>query len=240
MKKIRFSLLISALLSMSNILPLCIPADANAVSFSTPKGNEGAPRQETTGGASRNGVGCISEGMPSGVFTALLPNNNMGLTVSPRPTFFIYVTKTTAKQASFSLQDAAGNLIYRTKMSLPQSGGAVEITLPQTVKGLEIGANYKWVVEMHCLADIDPDNPLVEGWVRRTEINPNLANKLAAANTLLERAVAYSQEGIWYEALGNLIQARKSQPLDRTLARNWQEFLYSVGLEEIANQAFFD
>jgi Domain of Unknown Function (DUF928) len=238
MKNIRFSLLTTALLL--NSWSMCIPDAANAVSFSTPKGNPGAPRQETTGGASRNGVACMSQGIPSGVFTALLPNNNMGLTVSPRPTFFVYVTKTTAKQASFSLQDAGGNLVYRTKIYLPQSGGTLEISLPETVKPLEIGTSYKWVVEIHCLADMDPDNPLVEGWVRRTEINPTLANKLAAAKTPLELAVAYSQEGIWYEALANLVQARKSQPDDTTLARNWEEFLNSVGLEEIAAQAVLD
>jgi Domain of Unknown Function (DUF928) len=231
MKKMRFSLLAATLLVNSWSMYFSPPAAA--VSFSTPKGSQGAPRQPTTGGATRSGSSCL---VSQGGVTPLLPNTNLGLTVAERPTFFVYVPQTTAKEASFSLQDESQNLIYRTKVALPSTGGVVSISLPKTATALEVGKDYKWVVEIHCLADLDPDNPLVNGWVRRTQVNPALADKLKQAKTSVERAEVYSEAGIWYEAIASMADARRSQPQDSRLAQSWEQLLTSVGLEAIATQ----
>lgn len=233
MKNQRFSLLTIALLLTS--WSVSVSFGASAVTFSTPKGSSGTPRQETTGGATRNNGACLSSAIASKeTVTALIPHSRLGLTVSERPTFFVYVPKTTAKEATFSLQDAERNLIYRTKVALRETGGVIRITVPETVKALQLDNDYRWVVEIHCLADLDPDNPFAEGWVRRTSIDANLAGKLETAKTPLERAIAYSQEGIWYEALVNMADAVRSQPQDSTLIQSWEELLTSVGLQAIA------
>jgi hypothetical protein len=233
MKNQRFSMLTTTLLLTSWSVSVCL--GASAVTFSTPKGISGAPRQETTSGATRNNGACLSNAIASkDTVTPLIPNSRLGLTVSERPTFFVYVPKTTAKEATFTLQDADRNLIYRTKVALSETGGVIRITVPETVKALEIDNDYRWVVEIHCIADLDPDNPFAEGWVRRTSVNANLAGKLETAKTSLERAIAYSQEGIWYEALANMADAVRSQPQDSTLIKSWEELLTSVGLQAIA------
>jgi Domain of Unknown Function (DUF928) len=235
MKNQRFSLLTIAWLLTSWSASVALPA--SAVTFSIPKGASGAPRQETTAGATRNNGACLSHAIASkDTVTPLVPNTRLGLTVSDRPTFFVYVPQTTAKEATFSLQDGERNLVYRTKVALKETGGVIPITLPETVKALQIDNDYRWVVEIHCISDLDPDNPFVEGWVRRTSVNANLAGKLETAKTPLERAIAYSQEGIWYDALGNMADAVRSQPQDSTLIKSWEEFLTSVGLQAIANR----
>lgn len=233
MKKQRISLLTSTLLVTTWSVSVSLPL--GAVTFSTPKGSSGTPRQETTAGATRNNGACLSGAIASNdAVTPLVPSTRLGLTVSQRPSFFVYMPKTTAKEATFSLQDANQNLVYRTKVPLQENGGVIRITLPATVQALKMDSDYRWVMEVHCIADLDPDNPIVEGWVRRTSVNANLAAKLNTAKTSLERASAYSQEGIWYDALGIMAEAVRSQPQNSTIVKSWEEFLTSAGLQAIA------
>lgn len=209
---------------------------ASAVTFSTPKGVAGTPRTQTSGGASRNGGQCLSpSGTVSSEAMALLPPTTQALTVSGRPTFFVYVPPTTAKEASFSLQDEYGELHYQTKVALPENGGALSIPLPETASTLVEGKTYQWFFEIHCAAQFDPDNPIIEGSVSRTPMAPGLESELAASHTALERVQLYAEAGIWYDTLGTLAQARQERPQDSALAQSWQELLNSVGLHEIAN-----
>ncbi|WP_026098298.1 DUF928 domain-containing protein [Kamptonema formosum] len=217
---------------------LLATAQADAVTFSAPQGTKGTPQQETTGGATRTGSQCEARTGASSEqgATALIPSSSVGLTVGERPTFFVFVPAMTAKEASFSLQDESENLLYQTKVPLPSGGGVVGVALPATAPALQVGKNYKWMLEVHCYAEFDPDNPLVEGLVRRTQINPALERKLEKATTNLERSAAYGEEGIWYEAVSALAAARQQQPQDSNLESNWEELLTSAGLKAIATQ----
>lgn len=212
-------------------------APASAVTFSTPDGVSGTPRTQTSGGASRSSGQCLSQvrTATSGA-TALLPPATEALTVSNRPTFFVYVPPTTAEEASFSLQDERGELAYQTKVTLPKNGGTISIPLPETASTLQIGKTYKWFFEIHCMAQFDPDNPIVEGSVSRTSIDRALEGQLASSQNAVDKAQLYSEAGIWYDTIGTLAQARQAQPQDPALARNWHELLTSVGLEEVADR----
>lgn len=167
---------------------------------------------------------------------ALLPPTTEALTVSERPTFFVYVPPTTAEEASFSLQDDRGELAYQTKVALPKNGGTIGISLPETASTLQVGKTYKWFFEIHCTAQFDPDNPIVEGSVSRTEIDPALEGRLASSQTAVDRSQLYGEAGIWYDTIGTLAKARQAQPQDRSLAQNWYELLESVGLDEVADR----
>src|SRR5512136_685072 len=134
---------------------LLAPALADGVTFSAPEGTQGSPQQETTGGATRTGSQCAASagGSSEQGATALIPSSSVGLTVGERPTFFAFVPATTAKEASFSLQDESENLLYRTKVPLPSGGGVVGVALPETAPALQVGKNYKWMLEVHCYAE---------------------------------------------------------------------------------------
>lgn len=212
-------------------------APASAVTFSTPDGVSGTPRTQTSGGASRSSGQCSSPAQTATAGAmALLPPTTEALTVSERPTFFVYVPPTTAEEASFSLQDDRGELAYQTKVALPKNGGTISISLPETASTLQVGKTYKWFFEIHCMAQFDPDNPIVEGSVSRTSIDPALEGRLASSQTALDRAQLYGEAGIWYDTIGTLAQARQAQPQDRSLAQNWYELLESVGLDEVADR----
>jgi hypothetical protein len=210
---------------------------ASAVTFSTPRGVAGTPRTQTSGGASRHGGQCLSQSrtVSTGAM-ALLPPTTQALTVSERPTFFVYVPPTTAQEASFSLQDDRGELHYQTKVALPENGGAISISLPETASTLQVGKTYKWFFEIHCAAKFDPDNPIIEGSVSRTSIDPALESQLATSPTALAKAQLYGEAGIWYDTIATLAGARQARPQDPVLAQNWQELLNSVGLDEIADR----
>lgn len=215
-------------------------APVGAVTFSTPKGVSGTPRTQTSGGASRQGGQCFSQTQrASAGAMALVPPTTQALTVSDRPTFFVYVPPTTAQEASFSLQDDRGELYYQTKVSLPENG-AIGIPLPETASTLQVGKTYKWFFEIHCAAAFDPDNPIIEGSVSRTSIDPALASQLSTSPTALDRAQLYGEAGIWYETIGTLAQARQAQPRDRVLTQNWQELLNSVGLDEVSDRPLIE
>jgi len=236
--RIPWSAITASLLLTGSLLTI---SPASAVTFLPPEGVGSAPTGETTGGATRNGGQCDARAMDTHdksqeVARPLLPKSFPVLTVKERPTFFAYVPKTGAKEASFTLLDVSGNLIYRTKVALPVQGGMMSISLPKTISALEVGQNYKWFLEIHCLPNIDPDNPVVDGWVSRTQVNSSLARELAAAKTPSDRAAAYARAGVWYEAVSNLVEARRLNPQDLTLVQGWEELLNSVGLGDIASQ----
>jgi len=237
-KNTRWSLTISTLLLSGWSLLTLNPVAA--VTFAAPEEVNGAPSTETTGGATRNGGGCSAASSSQKAARALLPEGYPGLTIDERPTFFLYVPPTQAKEGNFSLQDPEQNQIYSTKLSLPATGGVISISLPSTVSALEMGKNYMWFVEINCFGEYDPDNPTIIGGVHRTQVNPTLARALEATSTYHERAEVYARSGIWYDSLSNLAAALKSQPEDATLVSSWEELLTSVGLAAYAGQPLAD
>lgn len=145
---------------------LSVPAWA--VTFSTPDGVSGTPQTETTGGATRDGGQClVGSDIPSEDAIARLPkNNNLLLNEGKEPTFVVYVPESTAREASFTLQDESQNMIYQTKVPLPEAGGVISISLEKSPSELEIGKDYKWLLEIHCTQEFSPENPIYGGWVR--------------------------------------------------------------------------
>lgn len=223
-----------AAISIGSAACLSAPA-ALAVTFSTPDGVAGAPRSQTGGGASRTSGQCLA-GTTDTAVQALMPNFQRVLTVSARPTFFVSVPPTTAKTASFSLQDSNSELHYRTEVELPADGGIVQIPLPENADELAVGQDYTWYFEVHCVSGFDPNNPTIDGTIYRTPLEAEIGDRLEMANTAIERAEIYGEYGIWYDALASLAAARQSQPTDSTATSNWSELLSSVGLEQVAEQ----
>lgn len=211
-----------------------------AATFVAPEEVSGVPSTETTGGATRSGGACSPGSSSQKAARALLPDGYPGLTIDERPAFFVYVPPTKAKEGNFSLQDPEQNEIYSTTLSLPATGGVISIQLPSTVSALEMGKNYTWFVEINCFGEYDPDNPVLQGGVHRTQVNPSLASKLSTASTDHERAEVYAQAGIWYDSLTNLAAALKSQPEDASLVKSWEELLTSVGLAAYAGHPLAD
>lgn len=240
-----FSLAFSLDLFAIAILPLqafaSLPRDTEyqVAQYKPPQGL-GAPNI-TAGGGSRS----ICEEEPQhkeDFLTALIPklskDNNWALTLESNPDFFVYVPKTIARTAEFTIRDQDDATdIYRTKINISGEAGIININLPQNVAQLEVGKNYRWYFSLKC----DPQNrrkdAYVQGWITRIEpnsLNATLASQLQKA-TLRDRYKLYAENGIWYEALASLIELRREEPNDTTLTNEWKKFLESAGLSELAN-----
>ena len=187
----------------------------------------------TVGGATRGG--CPDKGRP---LTSLIPQkDNVGLTVSDRPTFWVYVPYEPKEVlfGEFSLQDEKDNEVYRTRFELSGAPGVVSVRVPSTKAALETGKVYNWYFKISCPsqeAAEEPDTAFVRGWVERVE-RPDVESQLKATTTPVERIAIYAKEGIWYEALTELAQARLTNSQDTELTNAWADILQSAGLEKL-------
>ncbi len=179
------------------------------------------------------GGGTRSDSLPE--LTAVLPTTQQGHTISARPTFFVYLPPTASNQVFFSLQDEQGNAHYQTMLEISGAGGIVSVTLPEDAPPLELGKNYLWFfAPIEPQGILRPDNYGVVGWVKRVE--PLTLNQGDAALSPIDRATSYAKAGIWYDTLDILVSAKRLQPQDATLTKEWKELLEQVGLEAISTQ----
>ncbi len=203
-------------------------------SFITPP-EPGAP-SNTVGGASR-GDRCSQDRQDLAPYlTPLLPASQKNLTLEQRPIFLVYLPKTAARKAFFSLKDSQGNDYYQTFLDLSEKSGIVQIPLPEDAPILEINKDYKWSFVILCDRNLRPDSPLVEGNVRRIalEDNSQLKSDLQKSTTEIEKAKVYANAGIWYETLAILAQLKQSNPENEALDRAWIDLLKSVGLDHFS------
>lgn len=228
----RYALIASALLLEFSVIAGGL-SPAQALTFKPP-GNL-APKR-SIGGASRSGGKCFSKATKtSALVTPLIPTTNNGLTMAERPTLFVYVPQTSAKEVFFSIKGEDSNYHYQTTFRLPKNPGVIGFKLPSSARALQIGKNYKWSFVMVCDRSLEPDDPGVTGWIRRVKPSSGLVNQ-RQSQTEVELASLLASAGIWYDTLSTLAQLRRSQPQNPTVTANWQELLKSVGLDAIANE----
>lgn len=200
-----------------------------------PPSTEGKPRGRRSGGASRDGCPAVDRQL-----TALVPENNLGLTIAKSPTFWFFVPQlpTTARSGEFVLQDEAHNDLYRTPFKLPEKPGIVSIRLPSNPQSsLKIDKMYRWHFRIYCQPQTTSEYYWVEGWVKQVALNPTLESQLEAAKP--QEYIIYAENGLWYEALTRLAELRLKDPQNTTLNENWTKLLKSVGLEEFAKAPLF-
>ncbi len=196
-----------------------------------PTGGTGAPERTASGGRRGRQVSRDSCINPGGIpATALVPQNNLGTTVSERPTLFFYVPQSKTKMAEFVLMDNEHNEIFQTKIALPGKSGVMKLDMPSTVK-LEENKTYWWEFSIICNIQDRLDEPFIQGTLQRTPLSPELKTKLKAAKPL-QQAELLAQAKIWQESLAIAAELRGTNP------KAWEELLKSVGLGAIASQPF--
>ncbi len=197
--------------------------------------DQGAPSGRRRGAASR----CHGCNLP---LTALVPGDQerapLTLTVDDHPTFWFYVPQvlTSELTGEFVLQDTADNNIYRTTVTTSGvSEDVVGITLPQKMKPLETGKQYRWTFWIHSDPKASSGYVAVDGLVQRVVPNPQLLNQLKQA-TPQQRPALYAANGIWCDALTTLAELRRQNPQDATLTAEFVSLLHSVGLDDVATE----
>lgn len=199
-----------------------LAGEAAKSSFDPPPRRD-APRSGTAGGGSR-------PAMKTGALTALSPGRQVGLSHSQRPTFFVYLPKTTAQTTEFSLFDAEMKGIYQVTIPIENKVGLIGITLPKTAPALVKNQPYHWSLALAYNPNDRTEDWVVGGWVEYKELSKKLSLQLATA-TPIQQITYYAKHGFWYDAIAKTIELHSSQPNNLSLTQTWTKLLTSVGLE---------
>lgn len=165
----------------------------------------------------------------------LVPNTNYGLTLAERPTFWVYLPKTSAKQVVLSLKEDGNRHYSQTFLPITGEPGVIGIKPSDNSPALQVGKNYQWALVLVCGERPGPNDPAIASWVRRVAPSQLQSHQLNQ-KTVLEQANWYGKQGIWYDAVTALAQARRSQPNNNAIAGVWANFLKSTGLAAIATE----
>lgn len=166
--------------------------------------------------------------------TALIPVNEVGLTVAEYPTLLFYVPQTLT-QAEFVLLEENDDIFYKRNFTVTGPPGIISLSLPTEESPLEVGKNYHWYFSIIQNPQDRSKDLVVEGWIKRVEPSPMLVSELEQAAPQTRPAI-YAASGIWHETLTSLADLRRSRCKDLTLAADWTELLKSVELDEIAQE----
>jgi hypothetical protein len=201
----------------------------------TPPDRGTPPTNDGTG--SRGGCPYKKELPP---MTNLTGSKNLELTLNAHPTFWVYVPYSQHEVVSgeFSLQEG-DNEVYSTHFQLPTTPGIVSISLPPTLKPLEVGKTYNWYFNINCSPTKLSEPPdTVMGQVQRVTRSGQFDSEFKTAKTPLERIAIYAKHHAWYDTLTELAQLRLNEPQDSTLKQVWVELLSdrNVGLAQVAQE----
>ena len=191
----------------------------------------------TMSGGPRRFVPGKCENFPEASFTALMPENKIARTVSDYPTFFFYLPQPNAELAEFILEDENGNLIYAQALTIKDLSGVIGVSIPANtnVPPLEVGKNYIWKFSLVCDPEDRASDWVETGIVRRVELSAEILRQLENADPRWKTFI-YAKNGIWQDALGNLVAARRANPNAPVFQTDWESLLDSVKLREIAQE----
>lgn len=185
----------------------------------------------------RNFVTETVDKVKGGTSAKTISKSFLGLTVSERPTFWVYVPKmpTTTHPAEFVLQDEDED-IYRTPLVLPEKPGVMSISLPSSPQySLQINKKYRWYFKVYC------DQPqkkskyfFVDGWVQRVALTPDIESQLKA--TKARDYIVYAKNNLWYDAVTHLANLRRTNSQNTVLNQEWAYLLKSVSLQDLAQE----
>lgn len=209
--------------------------------FRIPEGSRGRPTRRRADGGSRSGS-CVA----SDPIVALIPGSGEFRTTVSHPTFWAYIPYQSDNFHSvrFSLwvdESDSHDLLYNdvpvsVSTAIP---GIIRIPLPTTGPGLEINQSYAGTLVIRC-DEGSPDQDLfVEFAVTRVPESSALSSDLQRATSSYEQAIAYGQNGIWYDALTLLGNAHATTASPQ-VTEAWRQMLTDVGLSDMATKPVVD
>lgn len=169
--------------------------------------------------------------------TPLIPESNIGLTLTESPIFFVYVSQPAAQVEFVLLNEDESEVVYESSLKVDKAGiVGISISDKGKTKNIEVGKRYVWSFALACDPQERSGDYIVRGWIQRIEAQGNLKSDLAANPDQRARLIAYAKNGIWYETVATLAQMRNRAPDDASLKAEWTQLLKSQKLEAIADQ----
>jgi Domain of Unknown Function (DUF928) len=205
--------------------PVSSPTAGTAKLFYKPPAAAGNIPARVSGGARGGGT--------DAVLIAVVPNH-VALTTQAQPSLFWFQSK--PAKAKFELT------VVEPKKPKP----LVSLTAPQADKPgihrvklakhkveLQPDVAYEWSVAIVPDAENRSRDVIAKGVIKRINPPGDLANRVAQMGDL-ERAEAYAQAGIWYDAFESVSNAIEAHPDDASLRAQRASLLQQVGLSEAA------
>ncbi len=224
--KFAATLTIGGLLALSSLL-----SEPSLASEQINDPRQGLPGRRISGGSRSPSAHCLST--PNQPLIALMPKSNLGLTVSEHPTLWFSLPAISPDRTlEFGLYAPSGELIYTTTFSASAKAEIVSLPLLETPAPLAIGQDYKWYLSVVCNQESRAEDLVVTGWIRRIQPDSAVNEQLANA-TAQERSAVYTQSSLWYDALTDLAELRRSTPTTNTLEQQWVSLLESVDLPQV-------
>ena len=182
----------------------------------TPNPNSPPPKEPTDSTGRRGGCAGDTETK----LTVLAPQSHVGQTTSTHPTFAWFVPDSQPYPILFQLYeyDANNNRQLVETINLQSSPGIMTLSLPKDKSGLSVGTRYRWQVVMLCKPDSPSSALVVEAEIDRVEMPPALKTSLSATTDPIERAKLYASEGLWYDAMGEVLTSDKERAREFTLS----------------------
>ena len=186
------------------------------------------------------GRGCEFS-LPKTPLTALIPETNLGLTLTAYPTFFFYIPQTSTKEMRFVLLDEEkGNQVYKITFMPPSTPGIINLSLPRekNLPPLEVDKKYHWYFQINCSAqqrEQDIGEVYIDGWVQLVEPSLTLTSQLEKASPR-GRVDLYRKNHLWYDALTTLAEQHRLNPNNLVLIDDWKALLQSEKLDKIAHE----
>ncbi|MBW4444835.1 MAG: DUF928 domain-containing protein [Plectolyngbya sp. WJT66-NPBG17] len=166
--------------------------------------------------------------------TTFSPTTKPGITLAERPTLLVFVPKTSAKTAEFSLRDRNGSGVYRTTLALTNTPGIISLSLPAQAPALEVGKQYLWSFAVICNPNDRLGDHFVTGAVQRIALDPTRLRQIQQASPK-EQVSLYQKADVWYDALAVLFELQRTQPNDPNINAIWREALQSGGVNIMMN-----
>ena len=200
-----------------------------SVKFPSGDGRRGGPSR-TAGAGRRSGIPagelCVDTSKPR--LTVLMPKNNIGTTIAPNPTMAWFIPEHQAREAELVIVDRdLREEVYFASFKLPEGENIVKFELPKELE-LKSGTNYSWSLAMVCDYQDRSKDEVVRGLLERTELNESLEFQLEEQQEPLDKVEVYADANAWNENLLSILSLREEHP------QEWQEFLTSVELEDLA------
>jgi hypothetical protein len=194
--------------------------------------------KKTIGAATRNNnIGlCPNDNqVEENYLMPLISSSENNVTKKKRPTFFVYIPTTSARQISLTIKDETEDYYYQNSFPITATSEIIGIQLPKEAKELRSDRTYTWSITVVCDKHKQPGDPFVSGEIRQLQSDA-IDNSSSDIITLEERINSDAQKGIWYDTLESLAALKKQYPQDSSVNTMWENLLKSVELDSISNR----
>jgi Domain of Unknown Function (DUF928) len=200
------------------------PSDADSIisahSFFQPPRNRRSRSNSRTTTGTRQGS-CLSD--TETAFTIFGPDAMMGQTVSTHPEFVWHLPESEIDfPVIFRLlaPDEAGIPTLVHTEVLTYTAGFMKYQLPPTVPALSAGKEYRWQIVIECNANYPSRSLSQELSFEVVPASSELSQALSTAVTEADKASAYGQAGLWYDAIAQVIAPVTGQVTEGTTIEN--------------------